>query len=77
MKVRRVELLEVDKDMSYIRIVSDDFVYELWCKVCQDGRVLDAKGKLLFRLNKHLAKTFLDMIDKELSRRCRHHAVGV
>lgn len=75
MRVRRLELLEVDKDLSHVRVVFDGFYHDLWCSVCQDGRVLDERGKLLFRISKPLAKACLEMIDAE--RRRYSHAVGI
>lgn len=68
--IRYVQFLDVDKDYAYLRFVFyDGGEYRFWGRVCEDGRVVDTRERVLCRIDKEKARRFRELIAREIRKK--------
>lgn len=62
MVVRRVEILEVDKNFEMrMRLLTDEGEYVLWGYVGRDGKIYNQEGKVVARIKPSYAKSLREV----------------
>ncbi|MFN3263280.1 MAG: hypothetical protein ACK42C_00080 [Aquificaceae bacterium] len=69
MVVRKIEVLEVDKNFEMrLRLYTKEGIFSMWGYIDSKGKVYNTEGKMVTRISPEYAKALRDIARKRLQR---------